>query len=239
LRFGKPSPVAARAERTTRVPRIVLWAWARRENMSFIDPQQVAVAYLDRTLELSGDTVVVRPRLEPLTVPRRTILIPVVRIEIDRRLPPALSSGQRSQASRIIAAMASASPPEIQVDFDATVSERAFYRELLAEVRRRIPASTVLSITALASWCVGDDWVGRLPVDEIVPMLYRMGPDAPEITSYLHGGGNFAPPLARFSVGLSTDEQLSGLGAGKRVYLFSPHRWTAEEARRAIAEATR
>ncbi len=30
-------------------------------------------------------------------------------------------------------------------------------------------------MTALASWCAGDDWLRDLPVDEAVPMLFRMG----------------------------------------------------------------
>ncbi len=227
------------ADRMSRIPRTVLWAWERREDLRFIDPHQIAVAYLDRSLELSGDTVGIRPRFEPLTVPRGTVLIPVARIEIDRRLRPSLSIAQRLETSGIIAAMASSSPPAIQIDFDATACQRAFYRDLIADVRGRLPPPTALSITALASWCMDDDWVAGLPVDEIVPMLYRMGPDAREITSYIHNGGDFVPAPARFSVGLSTDEQLAGLAAGKRVYLFSPRGWTREETRKAIAEARR
>jgi len=237
--LGMPSPAATRTDRMRRVPRIVLWAWERREDLSFIDPRQIAVADLDRTLDLSGDTVVVRPRFEPLTVPTRTVLIPVARIEIDRRSPPSLSVAQRLQTARIIAAMAASSPPGIQIDFDAIRSQRNFYRALLADVRGRLPPSTALSITALASWCLDDDWVAGLPVDEVVPMLYRMGSDTHEIRYEFQSRGDFVPALARFSVGLSTDERLPGLGIGKRVYLFSPTGWTSEKAQKAIDEAIR
>jgi len=239
FRPGTSSRITMRTDRMMRVPLVVLWAWERREDLSFIDPRQIAVAYLDRTLELSADTVVVRPRLEPLMVPAQTVLIPLARVEIDWRLPPSLSAAQRSEVSTVIAAMAAASPRAIQIDFDATRSQRAFYRDLLADVRGRLPDSTALSITALASWCMDDGWVARLPVDEIVPMLYRMGPDAQEITSYLRGRGECVPALARFSVGLSTDEHLARLAGGKRAYLFSPHAWTLDGARQAIAEATK
>jgi len=239
LHLRMPLRSGIRDYRMRGVPRVVLWAWERREDLTFIDPRQIAVAYLDRTLDLAGDTVLVRPRLEPLTVPARTLLIPVVRIEIDRRTWPSLSEAQRAEAARMIAAMAARSPPAIQIDFDAMRSQRAFYRDLLRDVRGRLPASIALSITALASWCIDDDWVGGLPVDEIVPMLYWMGPDAPEVAHYFRGCGDFAPALASFSVGLSTDEQLAGLATGKRVYLFSPHGWTREKARDAIAQATR
>ncbi len=47
---------SARADQMSRIPRIVLWAWERRENLSFIDPNKTAVAYLARTLDLRGDS---------------------------------------------------------------------------------------------------------------------------------------------------------------------------------------
>ena len=64
----------------------------------------------------------------------------------------------------------------IQIDFDAADSERDVYRRLLARVRAVLPRTVPLSMTALASWCVGDTWLDGLPVDEAVPMLFRMGP---------------------------------------------------------------
>ena len=120
---------SARADRMSRVPRVILWAWERLENLGFIDPDKTAIAYLARTLNLLGDSVQVRPRFQPLIVPPRTVLIAVVRIENDRRLAPTLSASQRGEAARIIAGLASASPAAIQIDFDATRSERAFYRD--------------------------------------------------------------------------------------------------------------
>src|SRR5712672_3959728 len=113
-------------------PRIILWAGERRENLSFIDPDKTAVAFLACTLDLDGDRVDIRPRFQPLTVPPRTTLIAVVRIEDDRRAPPSLSASQRIRAARIIAGFANASTAAIQIDFDALRSERGFYRDLLA-----------------------------------------------------------------------------------------------------------
>ncbi len=227
------------ADPLSRLPRIILWAWERRENLNFIDTDKTAVAYLACTLELGGDSVIVRPRFQPLTVPPRTTLIAVVRIENDRRSAPNLSASQRAKAARVIARLANASPAAIQIDFDATRSERAFYRDLLADVRSRIPASIPLSMTALVSWCLDDDWISGLVVDEAVPMLYRMGPDAREINAYLRNGGEFVPASSRSSVGLSLDEQVAGLGAGKRVYLFSPRAWTEEAVRNAMRQVAK
>jgi hypothetical protein len=225
---------SATADRLSHFPRVILWAWERRENLTFIDPNQTAVAYLARTLDLAGDAVLVRPRFQPLTVPPRTMMIAVVRIEVDRRLPPTLSAAQRAETGRIIAGLVRTSPAAIQIDFDARRSERTFYRDLLTDVRRRIPPSMPLSMTALASWCIDDDWISGLPVDEAVPMIYRMGPDAKEIDAYLRNDGEFVPASSRSSVGLSVDSQVAGLAMGKRVYLFSPNPWTAEALRDAL-----
>jgi Protein of unknown function (DUF3142) len=225
-----------RVDRLNRLPRVVLWAWERREDLAFINPHKIAVAYLAFTLDLDGNGVLVRPRLQPLTVPSGTTLIAVVRIDDDRRRPPTLSSSQRADAAQIIAGMAYSSPAAVQIDFDATRSERPFYRALLSDVRNRLPASIPISMTALASWCLEDDWIAGLPVDEVIPMLYRMGPDADQITAYISKGGEFASPLSRNSVGLSLDERIVGLAIGKRVYLFSPKPWTASMLRNALAQ---
>jgi hypothetical protein len=237
--FGiAPQPsISLHTDRMANLPRVVLWAWERREDLRFIDSRRVAIAYLDRTIELSGDKVIVHPRFAPLTAPAPTILIPVARIELDRRARPTFSIAQRARAARIIAAMGATAPPAIQIDFDATSSQRAFYRDLLTDVRDQLPRTTALSITALAAWCIDDDnWVAGLPVDEVVPMLYRMGPDAAAIKSYLRNGGDFAPARAHVSVGLSTDEPLMDATHGKRVYLFAPRPWTAAAVHDAIVQ---
>ena len=112
----------------------------------------------------------------------------------------------------------------IQIDFEADASERPFYRHLLIELRHRLPSDLALSITALASWCMGDDWIEGLPVDEAVPMLYRMGPDRSTVLNHLQNGGNFRARLCRESAGISTDEPISGLGP-RRYYIFRPRAW--------------
>ncbi|HUO04345.1 MAG TPA: hypothetical protein VMU16_04010 [Candidatus Binataceae bacterium] len=230
-------PIAS--DRMSRVPHVVLWAWERRENLGFIDPATTGVAYLAVTLELSGDRVVLHPRLQPLTVPPRTTLVPVARIETDWHSRPTLSDLQRAEAARIIAGLANPSAAAIQIDFDASKSQRGFYRELLADVRGRIPASIPLSMTALASWCLDDNWIAGLPVDETVPMLFRMGRDSGRIDSYLRAGGKFSPAIGQTSIGLALDEPFAGLSGDKRVYLFSPRPWTAADANAAIVELAR
>jgi hypothetical protein len=235
-RVGLDSLRSAPANRMERFPRVMLWAWERREELSFIDPHEVGVAYLARTLYLSSDQVMVRPRQQPLILPRDSVVIAVVRIEAGWRAAATMTPHQRDETARAIARVADFSPAAIQIDFDALRSQRAFYRDLLADVRSRLPPSMPLSITALASWCIYDDWLGDLPIDEAVPMLFRMGKDSDGIAAYLRRGGDFSPAFGRSSVGISLDESGIAAPAGRRVYIFSPRAWTREQVANAIAE---
>ena len=209
-------------------PPVVLWAWERPEALNFIDVQGIGVAFLARTLYLTGADVIVRPRLQPFSAPPDTQLMAVVRIATDRWQPPDLSAAQREMATVAIAGIGMLSGIQaLQVDFDATVSERAFYREVLHQLRRQLPASMPLSITALASWCIFDDWLAGLPVDEVVPMVFRMGADHHRVRRYL-AEDDFRAAACRHSLGIATDEPLPILRPGRRLYVFHPHAWRLE-----------
>jgi hypothetical protein len=112
----------------------------------------------------------------------------------------------------------------IQVDFDARLSQRPFYSLVLTALRRQLPVHVPLSITALASWCAYDDWIGDLPVDEAVPMYFRMGPDHPATDS---PGWSYPvrEPLCRGRAGVSMDEAWPKLGTGTRLYVFHRGAW--------------
>lgn len=158
---GRPSPgVWSSAtpvfEPMANAPPLILYSWERAEDLAFLDSRQVGVAFLAATICLRSDEVVVRPRMDPVETAPGTWRQAVVRVEshpaITRAKPPDLS---RTQGQRAAAAIADLSRIPgvrgVQVDFDATPRERAFYREVLRDVRRQLPAGTVLSITALAS----------------------------------------------------------------------------------------
>ena len=225
-------------DRMKDVPNIVLWAWERPEDLEFLPPGKVGVAFLARTLYLRGDELLQYPRLQPLRLPPGAAPIAVVRIESDRAQPPELSEEQQLKAVSAIAEVA-AMPgvASIRVDYDATVSERGFYRELLQDLRRRLPRSVGLSITALASWCLGDRWLSGLPIDEAVPMLFRMGPDRLPVLLHLKGGGDFREAACRNSIGISTDEPVHRLPAGRRLYVFHPRPWSHRAVEQVLKEA--
>jgi hypothetical protein len=114
----------------------------------------------------------------------------------------------------------------IQIDFDAASSERDFYRSLLQDLRRQLPDQVPLSMTALASFCAGDRWLRDLPVDEAVPMIFRMGADDKTIRNMLAGGDDFREPLCQRSYGVAIDEPPDfQRDASRRVYIFNSHAW--------------
>jgi hypothetical protein len=67
-------------------------------------------------------------------------------------------------------------------------------------------------------------------------MLFRMGPDARHVRVGLQQGRDFALPLCRHSLGLSTDEPFAWRPAGRRVYLFNPRGWNDASALGALSE---
>jgi hypothetical protein len=235
LRYG--SGLAARTS-IPQLPGTMLWAWERPEDLRFLDTKQVGVAFLAGTVRLRAEAIHVRPRLQPLRLKPGTALMAVVRIEPDAEAPPALSSIQRTQTAAAIVELATRPGiAAVQVDYDAPASQREFYAALLRDVRARLPGGTPLSITALASWCLGDNWIDGLPVEEAVPMLFQMGADSMAVRRHLAEGRDFNAPLCRGSLGLATDEPLKQVPGGRRVYLFHARPWTAESARLAAREA--
>ena len=221
-------------------PPIVLWAWERPEDLSFVDPERIGIAFLAGTVRIQRDTVLLDPRRQPLKIPAGSSPIAVVRIESTRQSLPGLKEKVKQDVAAAIVHIASSlKASRVQIDFDARVSERAFYRDLLEDVRKQLPDTVPLSITALASWCMQDAWMSGLPVDEAVPMLFRMGPEGRDVLHSLEKNGDFKEPICRRSVGLSIDEPPIRIPRGKRIYVFSPIAWTEASARRMLQEVSR
>jgi len=217
------------------MPSLVLWAWERPEDLRFLDPTKAGVAFLAATIRLGPKGVSYRPRMQPLQVARETSLVAVVRIEtaagaaLDHETATRVA-GEIARAGRLPGVVA------VQVDFDATASERAFYRELLVELRQQLPASMPISITALTSWCIGDRWMSGLPIDEAVPMLFRMGVGQAEVTNWMRSGHDFREAACRTSLGISLDERWPKLPGGRRLYAFSPSPWTERSLQSLVGE---
>jgi hypothetical protein len=218
-------------------PRLVLWAWERPEDLRFVDPARFGIAFLARTVLLSGSDALVSPRVQPLYLPHKPWLMAVARIESDPENPPRLTDAQRAQTLELLGEMARLPGLSgIQIDFDAALSEREFYRDLIYDLKKEIPSTLVLSITALASWCWYDDWIRDLPVDEMTPMLFRMGPESGTIRRRLRLGEAFPVERCRDSLGISTDEMPRPVPAYGRIYIFHSRSWTPEALQPVVKE---
>jgi len=205
------------------LPRLTVWAWERPTDLRNVDPATTAVAYLARTVWVR-ESVSVLPRRQPLVLPveTRLRLIPVTRFEV---MPQArLDDATAQMAADAVLATLRPGSPALQIDFDARLSERDWYREVLVDVRRELPVAVPLSITALASWCSNDRWMQGLPVDEAVPMYFHMEPDRRHAPASLDDF-RIREPLCAGSIGVSTTEPWPDWSAGKRVYVFSDRGW--------------
>ena len=183
------------------------------------------VALWTATIKLDEDEFTVEYRTNKITYPTVAEVIGVVRLEAtgvpgDATVP--------RLADAIIDANNLFQPVEHQVDFDARLSQRAFYRLLLEELRERTDGAR-LSITALASWCVHDDWTEGLPVDAVVPMIYRMGRDGDVIRHTLYAERKFPNPICAGNIGYSSDEPLVPVEDLRRAFLFHPEPWSELE----------
>jgi hypothetical protein len=230
----EPTRSAGAATSRSRRRAGLLWAWERPENFSLLKPEEAGVVVLAGTISLRGEAVVVRPRMQPVVIPAGVVAFPVIRIETDN---PSLSAKQRWEVVRAILALVRGREiPVLQIDFDAVVSERGFYRDLLQSLREALPGETGLSMTALASWCLGDPWIADLPVDEAVPMLFEMGVDQGDVAEVLDRQGDFTADVCRHSVGVSTKEAPASLPRGRRTYWFDYQPWSEESFGRALEE---
>jgi hypothetical protein len=171
---------ATRAEVATSLARGVAWIWPDSNG-----PRGAAAygeaAVLVESLVLRAQGVEHGGRTQSLALPAGVRVVPVLHVEAAADAPDALTPAQRDAilaAVRRHAEVAASGAGLLQLDFEAPARQREAYRALVAQVRAALPAGVRLGVTALAHWCLQGDWLDRLPVDEVVPMLYRLGPDA-------------------------------------------------------------
>ncbi len=236
-------PVVAR--QAVSPPRQMLWAWERPEDLRFIDSKATGVAYLAATMKIKNNKVTCINRHQPLQVPPGTYMMPVVRLESDGAL---IESNELSM-SEIIALVPKYLNPRVrgfQFDFDARKSERGWYKKFLIKARETLPQDVYLSMTSLASWCLGDDWItgSNLPVDEVVPMFFEMGADNKPIADLLDRGNTFGHSYQALgisdqdpSINRQIGKSVAGiLKPGPRVYMFSRTPWNQQKAQNLIQE---
>ena len=211
----------------------VAWIWpASNGPTAARAPHYRQAAVLVETLRIGANDVERLPRTQPLVLPGGVAVMPVVHVEAADDAPDALSD---EQASAIVAAFrrhvadASAGAGAVQLDFEAPRRERASYQALVARIKAALPPELRLSVTALAHWCTESDWLDHLLADEVVPMLYRLGPRAAHWQSlWLDDGSALAARCRGPAIGFSTREPppASLLARTPRPYWFDESAWS-------------
>ena len=213
------------------LPNKIIWAWQRPENLRFL-PSNVGVAYVATSVNLENNQAYVYPRMHPLLVNPNTRIIPVVHVDASWRKPPTLND---AQAQTIVDALvhvatlgnSNTKSNTVQLDFEVRRSQQKFLNLVVTKARQSLPKTTALSMTALASWCAGDDWLGKMPADEIVPMAFRMAAGDFAVRQLLAKQGHFKPKNCRAAIGMAIDEPIVTIDSTSiRRYYFSPKPWT-------------
>jgi len=217
-------------------PSVFAWTWNRDDDLRFLPPG-AGVAAVRVSVEIEHDVVRVRANNGTWTAPAEAFVLPVVHVDAFERWHPALNAAQEDALVAAIVSAGEGSPSgALQLDFEATPGQRAFYRRVLARVRERLPSEWI-SITALASWCMDDRWTAGLPVDDVVAMAFRLGRDAPVRRRAIAALERW-PAVDCSSTGIAADEPGLRPPAHRTLFLFSPSPWTAATWNATLTPAT-
>lgn len=204
----------------------VAWLW---DGPAMPAWSQAHVAVVVQHVLLRGSEILVRPRPQAPRLAEGTRVTPVVHVEFSGVQAPVLGQRQREVIVQAVRRAADhSSSGWVQLDLEARPSQRAFYVATLRELRAVLPAQVKLSVTALAWWCRSPDWLDELPVDEVVPMFFRMGRDGAVLRRLLVNEPQQLHRKCREgAAGFSMQEPVDAATSQRyaRSYWFDDRRW--------------
>ena len=209
---------------------IVVWVWERPENFYFLKDKNVIFAYLSGTVTKTNNNLEYYSRRQPLRIPDNRQTISVIRIE-DKSDNHKFTDEDLIDISDYVVKLCIERKSNIscQIDFDATESQIDFYKKLVVSVREQLPKDIKLSVTALVSWCTIDNpWFVDLPLDEVVPMFFRLGKDENLYWQKIKDGSLKINSVCQKSVGIATDEPVPNKVylENKPIYIFNNVYWS-------------
>ncbi|MCB1049376.1 MAG: hypothetical protein H6510_17340 [Acidobacteria bacterium] len=208
-------------------PAHMFWAWEKPEDLYSLPIDKAGIALLVQTLRLSEKGVMALKRRQKIQYPPGVYMLATTRIEVNPgTTPEQLNSLMPTVLNHLRPFLKDPRFNGIQIDFDATVSQRAFYRKLVQAVHMEMPSDLWFSVTCLASWAVSDAWLADFPVDEWVPMYFQMGLDGPTIQRHLKKDKRLR--LSTHSAGLDPNEKVPLPASIDRIYWFQRPTWTED-----------
>ncbi len=209
---------------------IVIWVWERPENLYFLKERNVTFAYLSGNITKTNEDLVYYPRRQPLRIPDNSNTIAVIRIE-DKSDKHEFNNQDLLDISDYIVKSCQEKESNLscQIDFDAVESQIDFYKKLIVNVREKLPQNIKLSITALVSWCTDETpWFNGLPIDEAVPMFFRLGKEENLYWNKIEQGSLKLDISCQKSIGIATDEPLPNkiYLENKPIYIFNNVYWS-------------
>lgn len=169
------SAIASGAAEYLDTPKEFWWYWDRPAEQLPAPAPGVGAAVLVTHVIFSGQGYTLQPRRSALRLPNGIATMPLIHVEVDPARPFAANAAQNDALrAAVLDAVRRGSSTWVQLDFEARRSQREFWRTAVQSIKAALPSGMRLSVTALASWCYGDRWIGDAPVDEIVPMYFRL-----------------------------------------------------------------
>lgn len=223
----------------TPLPPLMLWAWQAPQDLRGLDATKIGVATYIGTITITGNNVTTQANQARMLIPNNLYRMAVIHISVSPFMKPALDQNTIIKVSNdILLLYRNTNMPALQLDFSATNSQRNFYAEVIRNVHQQIDPNTYFSITALASWCVGDRWIKEqhLPIDLVVPMYFSLAQTSREKFKFIQSfptNINSLAPECRNAIGIATFETWQvPLHADIPVFVFTRGSWTAEKIQR-------
>lgn len=192
-------------------PRLLLETSPAAEDFRFLSGAETGVALESASARLAGGEVEFVPRSQPVLLPEgKPYLVAVFRISSEDQ---SLSPAQQARLAEAIARHADQHfLRAVRIDFAASAQQRTSYREFLRQLRPKLRAHQLLSVTVAPEWCREKEWIESLGADEVVAEL-GTGANLPE-----HSACHWAARI---------QTNRAEAPAGLRLYVHSDSPWEA------------
>ena len=195
------------------------WYWDRPAGQLPAPAPGVGAAVLVTHVIFSGQGYALQPRRSALRLPSGVATMPVVHVEVDPARPFGANVAQSDAlCAAVLDAVRRGAATWVQLDFEARRSQRAFWQTAVQKIKADLPAGVRLSVTALASWCYEDRWIDAAPVDEIVPMYFRL--KQARRGYIVRSAAGVSEPRCATAYGVADDEPDWPVALPGRRYLF-------------------